>query len=322
MSPRPAKILMLDPDQVFARRLGQQLNQAPGNNFDCRTLGEATVAEQVLERDKAWDLIILAEDFPLTPRLKQSLAAYPQVRKARKARPWHKELISQGMKLTEIIRLLDQNLARAAPGGISAKPLVMAYSFNLRLRQLWLQNFLRQQARLGHPLYYFPLAPAYQVSLPLVFSPGPELSSLLLLLSTGAQADYDSLGPCFEAQERGCYALRTGGRPEDLVLSPLKSQKEVLKLFRLFIRSRSETSVGLVELGSLPFPALKALTAVADVFVAEMPRAQDYAAQAGRQEMQALLASLPPSVHFVEMNPYDLKLQSRSNAHVPPHPQL
>lgn len=322
MSPAPAHILMLDPDQVFAHRLTHQLNQARGNNFSCRTVGEAAQAEQVLEQHKAWDLLILAEDFPLTPQLKQTLAAYPQLKKTRKARPWHKEVLSQGMKITEIIRLLDQSLARAAPGGISSKPLVMVYSFNPRLRQLWLQNFLRQQASLGQPLYYFPLAPAYQVSLPLDFSPGPELSSLLLLLSTGAQADYDSLGPCFEAQGRGCYALRTGGRPEDLVLANLRSQKEVLKLFRLFIRSRSETSVGLVELGSLPFPSLRALTAVADILVAEMPRAQDHAAQAGLQEIQGLIASLPPSVHFVEMNPYDLKLQFRSKSHVLPRPQL
>lgn len=322
MSPAPAKILMLDPDSVFASRLTRLLNQAPGRNYSCHCVSARDQVDRILARNKTWDLLILAEDFPLNPSLKQSLAAYPQVKKTRKARPWQKEVLSQGMRLPEVMRLLDQSLARAAPGGISQKPLVMVYSFNPRLRQLWLQNFSRQQASLGRPLYYFPMAPAYQVSLPLAFTPGPELSSLLLLLSTGARSDYDALGPCFEAQGRGLYALRTGGRAEDLILADRESQKEVMKLFHLFIRTRSESSTGLVELGTLPFSALRALIGLADVFVAELPRAQDYAAQAARQEMQKLIASLPPSVHFVPLNPYDLNLTVRSPSHVPIPAQL
>lgn len=318
--PAPAaKILLLDPDQTYAQRLARQLNQARGGNFFCRALGSGQQAMVLLKQDKSWSLLVVAEDFPLSSSLRQLLAAYPQLKKTRKARPWHKGILSQGMRLNEIISLLDQSLARAAPGGISSKPLVMVYSFNPRLRQLWLENFLRQQNRQGRPLYYFPLAAAYQVSLPLNFSPGPELSSLLLLLSTGVSSNYDSLGPCFEAQGRGWYALRPGGRPEDLLLAGLANQQEVMKLFRLFIRSRSENSIGLVELGPLAFSQLKFLVGLADVFVAELPRAQDYAAQAGLEEIHKLIAGLPPSVHFVELNPYDLPLQQRSTPYARPN---
>lgn len=309
------KILILDSDSAYARRLAAQLSRQRQIPCICYVAGHEHKAARYLSEAKAPDLLILADDFQVSQNLAKELKTLNIVKKQRVKSAFKTGFIYPGQKLAEIIQLLSRSLAQAAPGGISAKPLVVAFSFNARLRLQWINNFLREQASRGRPLYYLPLAPAYAVSLPLEFTPGPELSSLLLLLRTGASADYQGLGPCFEMQKGAYYALRCGGRAEDLLAAGAEHQKQILYLFRKFLRSRSENCIGIVELAQIPLRDLPLLLGLADLFVAEIPRGKDYASRAARREMDLIISGLAPSVHLKEMNPFEVQIPGQERLH-------
>ena len=207
------------------------------------------------------------------------------------------------MRIEEISARLSTCLEKAAPGGISSHPLISLYAFDARLRKAWLLHFMQQQLRQGRPIYYVPFLPAYEVSLPLHFRRGPELSSLLLMLETGVQPPCEALGPCFEFQEGAYYALRPGGRADDLRLSPLNVQKQLLQLLRRYIRSRSEASIAILEMAQEPLSRLRELVSLGDIFVCNLPRGKNYAAANARREISRLISELPESVHFLELSP-------------------
>lgn len=308
--PAGPSIVILDQDRAYGTQLATVLRRC----LRARTTAAANPgkAQALVQGDRSWDLVILADDFPLTPDLKQNLASRPRIRKVRQSHLATSDDIYPGLHTREIEQRIHHALEASAPGGISARPVIFVYGFSERRRWQWLDAFIRQQSRSGRPLYYFPFAPTYQVSLPLVYSPGPELSSLLLLLSTGANADYQGLGPCFERQKGPYYALRMGGFAEDIICSDLVIQEKVCQLFKQFIRSREEPSIGLVEVAGVPLRRLPKLLRQADVLVAEQPRGSSFAARCGYQEIQRLLHSCPPQLHILDLNPYTL----RSNAYV------
>lgn len=308
MTQEKIKILILDSDSSYANRLAAKLSRQSQILCACYVAQHEERIMSLLNEANPPDLLILADDFILSHNLAKELRTQNIIKKQRLRTPFKSGVIYPGQKLEQIVKIISRSLAQAAPGGISAKPLVMAYSFNPRLRLHWINNFLREQAARGRPLYYFPMAPAYAVSLPLMFSPGPELSSLLLLLRTGARADYQGLGPCFEMQKNPYYALRCGGRSEDLLAAGPEHQKQILYLFRKFLRSRSENCIGIVELAQIPLRDLPLLLGLADLFVAEFPRGMDYASRAARREMDFIISTLPKTVHLQEMNPFELQI--------------
>ncbi len=311
---RVETVLIFDPDLAYAGQVAQILAKHPQRTIKTYLAGDEKRVLALLLAEEFPDLIILADNFLLSPEIRKLLLGQNILEKSKRRKPLKKDLIVQGMRSDEILRLVEQALLQAAPDGVSIKPLIFTYSFSPRIRYLWMQNFIRQQGKLGNPLYYFPFLPSYLVSPPLEFAQGPELSSLLLLLKSGARADHSGLGPCFQMQAEGFYALRTGGRAEDLMLAGRETQRQILSLFQKFIRTRSTPSLGLLEFAQIPLKDLGYLAKFADVFVGEIPQGQDYASKSARREIQILIHNLPEHTLFSEMDPYALHDQRRKKA--------
>ncbi|MDO5016291.1 MAG: response regulator [Eubacteriales bacterium] len=302
------KILIIDSDPHYGSVLANLLNRAGKRRYTARPIFNIKDLMPYLTGEEQPDLVILEQNFPLTEAAKAELATLNCLEKVQRASIHQRGQLVQGMKAGQILHEVELALRRAAPGGVSAKPLILVHSFSARLRYQWLTNFVRQQKAFGQPVYYFPILAGYHLSLPVEFSPGPELSSLLLLLSTGASPTYQGFGPCFEFQKGDYYALRLGGGSEDLTLAGNSVRAQLLFLFKKFIRSRGESSVGLVELGDLPLGNIAELAAFADIFVAEVPKGRDYAARQAQKEMRQITNALPDQVLFWELDPYNLPL--------------
>lgn len=302
------KILIIDSDPHYGSALANLFNRAGKGAYAARHIYNGQDLMPYLVGEEQPDLVILEQNFPLAEHARSELATLNCLEKVPRARFQQRGQLVHGMKASQILHEAELALRRAAPGGISAKPLILVYSFSARLRYQWLMNFVKQQKASGQPLYYFPILAAYHLSLPVAFSPGPELSSLLLLLSTGASPAYQGFGPCFEFQEGDYYALRLGGGSEDLILAGNSARTQLVHLFKKFIRSRTENSVGLVELADLPLGHIAELAALADIFVAEVPKGRDYAARQAQKEMRQIINALPDRVLFWELDPYHLPL--------------
>lgn len=300
------RILIVDQDRQYARLLASILASSKANKHQISFAFRPQDLDQALLAIDEFDLIILEKGFPLTSFQEDELKLAPILYKDRKSLIHRKGVLVPGMKTQEVLHIVNQALDQAAPAGISNKPLLMVHAFSPRLRHQWIQALISQEQRHGRPLFYFPFIASYNLSLPIDFSTGPELSSLLLLLSSGAQADYRGFGPCFEQQKSGYYAVRLGGHAEDLILASQDVQEEILRLFKKFIRSRSEPSLGLVEIGDIAMQDLSRLARLADVFVGHIPQGHDFASRAGQREIQQIINSLPPHVRFQELDPYRL----------------
>lgn len=297
------EVWIFDSDRDFALRLAGALNQQAALACRCSVAARAGEAQLLLRRRSRPDLLILADGFPQDPPMKTALQGVPSIAKTKRLYPGFRgDSIRPGMRFEEMSGVVERALQKSAPGGISAKPLIFLTGFDAGLRRRWLRLFLSRQKHFGRPLYYFPFLPAYDISLPLSFGRGPELSSLLLLLASGARPAVNALGACFEAQKDGFYALRQGGRAEDLQESGPELQRSLLWLLHRFIRSREESSIALVEFSRTSFRRLRQLVGLADVLVCDMPKGSDYGALSARRELSALLAALPESVSFMELD--------------------
>lgn len=297
----PLRILILEPDRAYAAQLAASLARLTRRRYLFLTASRLAEAKALLRREENCGLALLTEELPPDRELLQALQGLPQLIRKRHPDPHDPRELHLRLRVSELAEHIEAALSEAAPGGISRKPLVFVSSFHPELRRQCLEGFLRKQRAAGRPVYYFPFLPHYQIQLSLHFHSGPELSSLLLLLANGGEAEAAGLGPCFEMQEEGYLALRQGGRAEDLSGADLETQRRILSLFRRFIRSREEPSVGLLELAGLPFRHLPSLLSFADILAAELPAGNDFAAQQGRREMSAVLASLPATCHFQEI---------------------
>lgn len=297
------RVLILDADRSYARLLGAALESRKQPLCQVSFAANESEALLLLKKQKSPEVLILSETFPLGARLNDQLKGYPRLINGKGPGMSKKADLQPGMRIEEICSRLSSCLEKAAPGGISSRPLIALYAFDARLRKAWLLHFMRQQLQQGRPVYYVPFLPSYEVSLPLQFSRGPELSSLLLMLQTGVQPPCEALGPCFEFQQGAYYALRPGGRAEDLRLSPLSVQKQLLQLLRRYIRSRSEASIAILEMAQEPLSRLRELVSLSDIFVCNLPGGKGYAATNARREISTLISELPENVHFLELSP-------------------
>lgn len=292
--PRARELWIVDKDREYADKLARALRGELRGPFRVLVKPESSL---YMRSDAAPDSLILgegacADSFPGIPCLRRGKVSEVLSGQAD---------LCNGMHVGEIARRVEKSIESSKRGGISVKPLILLYSFERHRRARWLQGFLEAQSRAGRPVFYVPFLPSYEVSLPLRFSRGPELSSLLLLLAAGGKAKAKGLGPCFEAQQGGYYALRTGGGPEDLVQCGSETRKALFLLFRDFIRAKSEPSVLIAECAQLPFRQLQILAGLSDVFVCDKPPAERYADRAARGLLDRLLGELPETVRYLEL---------------------
>ena len=286
------QVLIVSSRQELAERLQRGLEQRLPRRIKFRISAEAGPdPEGILP-----DLLILS-----ATTKKDILPSLPRLRQGTSREVWEgKADLCPGMHLKEIARKVEDKLANLAPGGADFRPLVLYYSFDPRKRKAWLYRSLKERKPDAHSQFYVPFLPRYQISFPLHLSAGPELATLLLLISSGGEAKAEGLGLCFEAQRDGYYALRVGGGSEDLTAAPLSTQEELFWLFRTYLRKRSARATMHVECGEIPFSKLRVLAGLCDYCLCEFPKGNSYAQVAARKEVEELIASLPDSCRYLD----------------------
>lgn len=294
------RVCILQTDRGYGRHLTAQLSAAFGPRVHFLPL--ESFQELLHHARSQFEPHLVVVDAKMASLLSNHplLKGIPQMVLYPTFSPAHREELWLGMRTEEMVAALRKRLQQVAPDGTSSRPLLLVTGFDSQTRKASLRHWVDRQVQKGRPVFYFPFLPTYAFSLPLRFHAGPELSQLLVLLSSGVKPRPESLSQCFESQAEGYYALRLGGGSESLTQCPLNLQRELLWLFRSFIRSRGEPSIGVVEMSAFSFQKLRGLVGLFDVFTCNLPSGSDFSSQQARREINALLAHLPDTVQFVE----------------------
>ena len=299
-------LLILENDRNYGHRLGLALSTRSPIPFSCNVASNTSEALLLLNRKENFDALIFGDFKSSSSELESRLRGIPELRRAKPGLQRLKENeYAPGITVEDLARRIFRLISENSQGGISRRPLILLYAFSETRATFWLSSFAARQSRAGRELYYLPFMPAYRTSLPLHFGDGPELSSLLLRMAAGERLKPDELGPCFESQFDFFYALRPGGRAEDLYLSPLSLQRQLLDLFRQFIKAQDHSALALADLRFLSVAGVRALLPLADVFICDVPSGKSFSDRSGRNELGRLLSCVPDGVQFVEMQPDD-----------------
>ncbi len=295
------KILLIDPNILYAKRVEQSLNQRLNplayirsqTNFTDITdktvlyIVHESFAEYWSKEERPQKIIWLKENPTWEEDTRNTLF------RQSKLSAWQAKILAQ---------VGNEEPADHDKSELTHAKLYLFYVFNQAYYLNYFTKFIQEQMYIGKDIFLLPIKPLYQWFYQAKFSQGSTLFEMLFQIERGIPLDGQVIGHIFEKQKSGIYIARPGIHSEDILQIEPKDLLCFIRLFRNFISTLSDTAIGMIDYQGLSFELLKNIAFLSDVCLFDVPEEKCFGAKIGKELIADFLAEKPNSTKFVPLS--------------------